>query len=140
MAEEKPLWSGSPSQIVNLPVYAVCVLFIWLVIPAFVILWKWLVTRCTRYELTSERLRTRSGVFNKELDEIELYRVRDYKLEQPFFLRLFGLGNIFLTTSDKTHPTFTLRAIKGSEALRDQIRNAVEVCRVSKRVREVDME
>jgi hypothetical protein len=74
------------------------------------------------------------------MDELELYRVRDYKFEQPFFLRLFGLGNVLLTTADRTNPSVTLRAIRDGEALREQIRNAVEACRVAKRVRELDIE
>jgi uncharacterized membrane protein YdbT with pleckstrin-like domain len=140
MAEEKPIWSGSPSQVTNIPVFAICLLFVWLVVPLFVAIWKWLVVRCTKYELTSERLRTSHGVFNKQFDEIELYRVRDYRLEQPFFLRLFGLGNIVMQTSDRTHPTFTLRAIPDSLRLRDQIREAVEACRAKKGVKELDVE
>lgn len=138
MAEEKLIWSGSPSQVTNLPVFAVCILFIWVVFPAFVMLWMWLVTRCTRYELTTERLKYRHGVLNKQLDEIELYRVRDYKFEQPLWLRLFGLGNIRLRTSDQSQPGFVLNAIRDGEAITDQMRNAVEACRIKKGVREVD--
>ncbi len=137
---EQPLWSGSPSQIVNLGPFIGWGLLFWLVIPLFIILWRWLEVRAMRYELSTERLKIRHGVLNKKMDELELYRVRDYKLEQPFFLRLFGLGNILLTTADRSNPSVTLRAIRDGEQLREQIRNAVEACRVAKRVREVDLD
>jgi uncharacterized membrane protein YdbT with pleckstrin-like domain len=140
LAPERPLWSGSPSQIINLGPFIGWGLLVWLVIPVFIILWRWLETRNLRYELTTERLRIRSGVFNRKLDELELYRVRDYRFEQPLFLRLFGLGNVLLTTVDKSNPSVTLRAIRDGEALREQIRNAVEACRVAKRVRELDVD
>jgi uncharacterized membrane protein YdbT with pleckstrin-like domain len=140
LAPERPLWSGSPSQIINLGPFIGWGLLVWLVIPIFIILWRWLETRNLRYELTTERLRVRSGVFNRKLDELELYRVRDYRFEQPFFLRLLGLGNVLLTTADKSNPSVTLRAIRDGEALREQIRNAVEACRVAKRVRELDVD
>jgi uncharacterized membrane protein YdbT with pleckstrin-like domain len=140
MPEETPIWNGSPSQIVNLPGYLLCILFFWLVVPLFVMLWQWLVLRNTRYELTSERLKLRHGVLNKEMNDLELYRVRDYKFEQPFFLRIFGLGNITLQTSDSTTPVLVIRAIRDGERLRDMIRNAVEACRVKKGVREVDLQ
>jgi uncharacterized membrane protein YdbT with pleckstrin-like domain len=140
LAPERPLWSGSPSQIINLGPFIGWGLLVWLVIPVFIILWRWLETRNLRYELTTERLRVRSGVFNRKLDELELYRVRDYRFEQPFFLRLLGLGNVLLTTADKSNPSVTLRAIRDGEALREQIRNAVEACRVAKRVRELDVD
>jgi uncharacterized membrane protein YdbT with pleckstrin-like domain len=137
---ERPLWSGSPSQIVNLGAFIGWGLLCWLVIPLFIILWRWLEVHNTRYELSTERLKIRHGILNKKMDELELYRVRDYKLEQPFFLRMFGFANILLTTADRSNPSVTLRAIAGGEALREQIRNAVETCRVTKRVREVDLD
>jgi uncharacterized membrane protein YdbT with pleckstrin-like domain len=140
MSNEKALWSGTPSQLVNLPLYVLWVLLFWLVIPLFIMLWQWLVVRNTKYELTTERLRLRRGVLNKQLDEIELYRVRDYKFEQPFFLRLFGLGNITLRTSDRSHPVLRLRAIRNGEQLYEQVRAAVEECRTTKGVRELDVE
>jgi uncharacterized membrane protein YdbT with pleckstrin-like domain len=140
MSDEKALWSGTPSQLVNLPWYVLWLLLFWLVIPLLVMLWQWLVIRNTVYELTSERLKLRSGVLNKDLDEVELYRVRDYKLEQPFFLRLFGLGNITLQTSDRSHPRLTLRAVRNGEQLYEQVRQAVEQSRAKKGVRELDVE
>lgn len=140
MADEQSLWRGTPSQLLNLPWYVLWLLLFWLVIPLFILLWQWLVIRTTVYELTSERLRLRRGVLNKHLDEVELYRVRDYQLEQPFFLRLFGLGNILLQTSDRSHPTVRLRAIRDGERLYEQIRGAVEQARGKKGVRELDVE
>ncbi len=140
MAEEKELWRGRPSQLVNLGWYVLWLLLFWLVIPLFIMLWQWLVIRNTIYELTSERLKLRRGVLNKVLDEVELYRVRDYKLEQPFFMRLFGLGHILLQTSDRSHPSLRLRAIRGGEQIYERIRVAVEDCRTRKGVRELDVE
>ncbi|MFZ9967690.1 MAG: PH domain-containing protein, partial [Steroidobacteraceae bacterium] len=81
MAEEREVWFGSPSQVLNLGTFILMGLFFWLVIPLFIILWKWLVIKTTKYEITTERVRTRRGVFNKETEELELYRVRDYRLE-----------------------------------------------------------
>ena len=140
MNQETPIWNGSPSQWVNFPGYLFCLLFFWLVVPLFVMLWQWLVLKNTTYELSSQRLKLRQGVLNKELHDLELYRVRDYKLEQPFFLRLLGLSNITLNTSDSNTPVLILRAIRDGENLRDQIRVAVEQCRMAKGVREIDVQ
>jgi uncharacterized membrane protein YdbT with pleckstrin-like domain len=139
MSEEKPIWNGSPSQVINIPAFVVLGLLVWLVVPIFLIIWRWLNTHMTKYELTTERFRTRSGVFDKKLEELELYRVRDYKLDEPFFLRIFSLGNITLQTSDLSNPVIVIRAIPNAEQLRDQIRNSVEACRMKKGVREVDV-
>ncbi|KXS54996.1 MAG: membrane protein [Marinobacter sp. T13-3] len=138
MAKEKMIWKGRPSQVVNLGTYLLMTLLIWLVFPLFIMIWKWLVVRNTQYALTTERLRTRHGVLNKRTDDLELYRVRDYRVERPFFLRLFGLGNLIMDTSDTTHPTVTIQAIPNAEALSNKLRRQVEHCRMQKNVREVD--
>jgi len=166
-APETTLWQGSPSQVINLPQYllwggifvvllasgitplksmesvptaAVVVLCIVAAVPLLVIGWKWLVLKNIRYELTTQRLRTRTGVFNKHLEELELYRVRDYKLEQPFFLRLFSLSTVMLQTSDKSTPVVVLRAIVDGESVREQMRTYVEEARMRRGVREVDLD
>jgi uncharacterized membrane protein YdbT with pleckstrin-like domain len=140
MQNEQVVWAGSPSQVVNLPVFVVCGLLCWLVVPIFVALWKWLVVKNIRYELTTERLKLRHGVLNRSLDELELYRVRDYRLEQPLFLRIFSLGNIIVRTTDTTHPLIVLRAVHDGENVLEAVRRNVEECRARKNVRALDLE
>ena len=137
---EEPVWTGSPSQVLNLPVYVVCALLCWLVVPVFYAIWRWLVLRNLRYELTTERLKLREGVLNKRLDEIELYRVRDYTLEQPLLIRIFSLSNITLGAADPSQPVIVLRAIRDGERVLDQLRRHVEDARVKKRVLPLDLE
>jgi uncharacterized membrane protein YdbT with pleckstrin-like domain len=140
MTQEELVWSDSPSQVLNLPTFVVCGLFCWLVVPIFIAGWKWLVVRNIRYELTSERLRLRSGVLNKKLDELELYRVRDYRLEQPFWLRIFSCGNLTVRTTDTMNPIVLLRAVDKSEEVLGLVRRYVEDCRARKNVRALDLE
>ena len=138
MAEEQSLWKGSPSQVSNLGAYLVCLLLCWLVVPVFYALWRWIDTHLTEYELTSQRLVFRSGVFNRKTEEIELYRVRDSSLDEPLFLRLFGTGNIVLYATDSSAATFVLRAVKAAADVRQKLRAAVEAARDQKRVRSIE--
>jgi uncharacterized membrane protein YdbT with pleckstrin-like domain len=153
---EDLVWTGSPSQLTNtgnfliaaaglaaviiLAVMTVLVLAVLALIPLAFALWKWLQVRCTKYELTSERIRSRQGVFSVQREELELYRVKDSSMVQPFIQRVFSLGSIILMTSDRTDPEFVIPTIKDPNNLLDQIRKHVEVRRDQKRVREVDME
>lgn len=139
-SSEQIVWKGSPSQLVNAPTFIVCALLFWLVVPIFIALWKWLVVHNIQYALTSERLKMRQGVLNKQFDELELYRVRDYRLEQPFWLRIFALGNIIVRTTDTTHPLIVLRAIQDGESVLELVRHNVETCRAKKNVRALDLE
>jgi uncharacterized membrane protein YdbT with pleckstrin-like domain len=137
-SDEIVIWEGSPAQVTNLGVYILCGLLFWLVIPIFIALWKWMQLKCYRYKITTERIGLTQGVFTKRTDSIELYRVKDLTLIQPFFLRLFGLSDIVLSSSDRVTPLMTLHAVPDGAALREKIRANVERLRQEKRVREVD--
>ena len=137
---EETIWRGNPSHLTNLKWYVFGGLCFWLVIPIFIVLWKWLEIRNFRYELTTERFRTIRGILNREMDELELYRVKDTSMTQPFFQRMFGLGSVVLLTSDKSTPELLIEAIPEPMQVRELIRAQVERLRDRKRVREVDFE
>ena len=164
MDEETIIWQGHPSQILNLHIFLLCALVAGgliavavtfreslgtpgalilsgvAAIPLIFAVAKWLQVRCQRYELTSERLRLRRGIFSRQTDEIELYRVKDYVLLEPFVLRLWGAGDIALTTTDDANRSVLLKAITHPTELREQIRKHVELRRQAKGVRITEME
>lgn len=138
-AQENPIWEGSPSQVTNLGTYVLCTLLFFLVVPVFYAIWRWIETRCHRYSVTDQRIRVTDGVFNKRTDSLELYRVKDVVLLEPFWLRMFGLGNIELRTSDLNSPLLVLRAVPGAPALREKLLFATEARRQARGVRELDV-
>lgn len=140
MSAEEVLWNDNPSQVSNFGTFIYGGLFFWLVFPPLIMLWKWLEIKNVKYELTNQRLKVRRGILSKKTDELELYRIKDYQIDEPFFLRLFSLSNIILSTSDRSHPTVHITAIKNAEEIRETIRSHVEELRDRKRVREVDFE
>ena len=133
---EQPVWTGTSSQLKNLGVFLLGIL----IIPIPWALWRWLQVKHRVYQLTNERLLITSGVLNKTTEALELYRVRDLQVSQPFFLRLFGLQNIHLLTTDSSTPEVIIDYIPSDLKLPDKVRNQVEQCRVAKRVREIDIE
>ena len=140
MDEEKTIWQGSSSQALKLGIYILCGLFCWLIVPIFVGLWHWLKLRSRVYEVTTQRIRIRQGIFNKRTEELELYRVRDTTLVEPFWVRLFKLGNIEVTTTDLSTPLIVLEGIPQASWLREELRKSVEICRDKKRVRLAELE
>ncbi|MEZ5328759.1 MAG: PH domain-containing protein [Verrucomicrobiales bacterium] len=164
MTSEETIWKSTPSQIIHLPllllgaiiataisaglgllvgpavpVYLAIIAVVWFVclLPW---LWKSLNTKFYNYALTNERLKLTTGIFSRDTDVLELYRVKDMAISQPFLLRIFGLSNVTLTTSDRTTPILKLEAIRDGEKVLDTIRAHVEALREKKRVREVDFE
>ena len=103
-----------------------------------IMMWKWLTVKLLRYTLTTERLIVRTGVINFEHSEIELYRFRDYTLDEPLVYRFFKLGTIVLVSSDRTHPRALIEAIPEANKILKIIRDQVENCRIKKNVKEVD--
>ena len=136
--EETIIWKGHPSHVKDLGFHVVCGLFAWLVLPLGFMLWRFLTTKFTEYEITSERLRITKGVLSKRMDETELYRVKDTSIDQPFFLRLFKLANLELSSSDSSTPHVTLFAIADARVTRENLRGCIEKMRIKRGVREID--
>jgi uncharacterized membrane protein YdbT with pleckstrin-like domain len=137
---EETIWSGPSSHVKNFWPYVLCGVLSPLVVPLFIGLWKWLALRSRVYRITTERLLTTEGVLNKTTDSLELYRVRDIRVIQPLWQRMFGLETIELDTSDETTPLVRMDYLPADLHLADKMREQVEACRVAKRVRDLDID
>jgi uncharacterized membrane protein YdbT with pleckstrin-like domain len=138
--EEKTVFKGNPSHWTYFTHYLIGTI---LLLPSFgisllYILYKYLWLRFWTIEITNQRIIQETGILSKNTDEVELFRVKDIKLNQPFFLRLFGLSNIILETSDKSHPYKTIPGVRDGKNLREEIRVFVEKRREEKGVKETD--
>jgi uncharacterized membrane protein YdbT with pleckstrin-like domain len=127
---------GGAPQMQNLSPY----ILIFLLVPIFMALARYLKTKNKVYELTTERFKITQGVFSKVTDTLELYRVKDLETRQPFLYRLVGIENVQLNTSDASSPFVVIDAIPSAVGLGDKVRNQVEAIRAQKGVREIDVE
>ena len=128
------LWEGKPSPLMHLGLYLSCIFLL----PLPFALGKYLATRTTSYQLTADRLVCQQGVFHRTLDEVELYRIKDYTIIAPLLYRWLGIADLVLVTSDKTHPTLVLQGITDAYLVKELIRKQVEELRIQKGVREID--
>lgn len=152
--QEQIIWEGSQSQVLNFGIFIsmgiisaiIIVLGVIFFIPAAAfaaaplvyMFYKWIVIRNHKYKVTTERIFYTTGIFSKKTEALELYRVRDVDMYEPFWQRMFKLGNISLTTSDKTTSNFLLKAVPNPAQLMNEIRKNVEHRRDVKRVRGVE--
>lgn len=137
-AAEQVLWEGSPSALYLIGTLAACIAFSWLIVPIFIGIWKLLQIKCTRYQLTTQRLRISEGVLNRQHSDIELYRVKDVSMNEPWYMRLVGLGSVALISSDRVEKAVTIPAIRNAAGVRDLLREQVELTRDLKCVAEID--
>ncbi|BBE16303.1 hypothetical protein AQPE_0440 [Aquipluma nitroreducens] len=102
------------------------------------LIWQILKVYCISYEIDPEELRYYSGILSRKHEYIELYRIKDFRVEKPMIYRMFGLGDLTIYSSDKTTPVLQLNAISEPEEKYKILRGLVELNRMEKHVFEVD--
>jgi membrane protein YdbS with pleckstrin-like domain len=83
--------------------------------------WK---IRMTHYEVSPDRIEYGEGVFDRRVDNIDMFRIVDIKLRRNVLDCMVGVGTVILTTSDKNQPEFEFKKIKNSRELYDTIKKA----------------
>src|SRR5829696_616191 len=66
-----------------------------------IILAKWIENIGATFEVTGDRLIIRRGIFSKSIDEIELYRVKDIRLDFSLLNQWANIGTITIVSSDE---------------------------------------
>ena len=89
----------------------------------------------TKYEISDDRLFQTRGFLNLKYEEILLYRVRDLELSRSFGQRIFGVGSITVTSTDKSHPVLVIHNVKEPAAVKELIHQQVEDMKIRRRVR-----
>ena len=130
-------WGWLRGSLAGWATLLLCLVGIGLIIVAV----KWFQNLATTYELTEDRMILHKGIFNKSLDEIELYRVKDVRVEFSLIAQWAGIGTIVLESSDETTAgqPLVMRDIDKAPARREKLRELVNAARRLRGVREFDM-
>ena len=79
-----------------------------------------------RYIISNEQLVFEHGVFHREVDYQELYRVVDFNESQTFMQQLFHLKTVSIYSGDRTTPRLDIIGVPMKEELVAAIRERVE--------------
>jgi len=111
------------------------------VIALLIVLWRWLENMGAKYEVTDERLIIRRGIFAKSIDEIELYRIKDIRIDFTLINQLAGIGRLSIASSDETTRSgdLVIAGIERAQERRETLRRLVDAARQKRSVREIDM-
>lgn len=93
----------------------------------------------TRYALSEDRLFLRRGFLNVHQDEIVLYRVRDLRVSQTLWQRIFGVGTVTVISTDKSIPELALKNIRQPNEVKELIHEYVEKMKIERRMRVGEM-
>ena len=88
----------------------------------------------TKYSMSEDRLFVETGFLNLTQNEVRLYRILDLQLKRSLGQRIFGVGSIFVSSSDKNLGTFEIKNVRHSANVKEMLSVQVEQQRESKRV------
>ena len=88
----------------------------------------------TKYSMSEDRLFVDTGFFNSVQNEARLYRILDLQLRRSFGQKIFGVGSIIVSSSDKSLGTFEIKNIKNAANVKEMLSVQVEQQREAKRV------
>lgn len=93
--------------------------------------------RSYRYLIAPDYMRVSQGIFRKTTAHVEMYRVKDYLLTQPFLMQAAGLMNLTLKTTDPENQVVALKGIPVSNVL-DELRERVQAARSLNKIIELN--
>ncbi|HIQ23172.1 MAG TPA: zinc-ribbon domain-containing protein [Planctomycetes bacterium] len=97
--------------------------------PGLLVLYRKL---SVRYRLTTQRFFHEKGILRHVTDRIEVIDMDDISYVQTLIQRFFNVGTIHITSSDRSHPTLTIRGIEEVQkvsAMMDQARRQERIRR-----------
>lgn len=127
--EETTIFERQPAYRAQLGLLVWGVLLLPVVVGLFLLLRAWYLVASTRYRLTTQRLFAQTGLIAKNLEEVELFRVKDVTLSQGVLDRMLGTGTVKVLSTDDTAPELELAGILEPMATKEQIRNAFRAAR-----------
>jgi uncharacterized membrane protein YdbT with pleckstrin-like domain len=99
--------------------------------------YRLLYIRSFQYLITHEYIRITQGIFFKRIDQLEMFRVKDYIITQSFILQLFKLMYLTLKSTDPENPVLQFQGIPESP-ITDTIRERVLEARKSNNIYEIN--
>lgn len=114
---EKALFTGHPAVIHSAWQWIAVVLTL-----GIALVFYWLKSLATTYEITSQRVRIERGILSKIKDSIELFRIDHFDLHKPLGMRLAGYCLLHLRSSDASFETVIVYGVPNLEQLADTLR------------------
>jgi uncharacterized membrane protein YdbT with pleckstrin-like domain len=122
---EELIWEGRPMW----KAWAGKWILGWVLLPvlvgAFLLVQVWIGTRSKRWKLTSRRIEVEKGWLSKQIDTLELWRIRDIEFRQSLMDRMVGVASLVITAHDDRDPVMEIRGGPPDRAVYDRLMSAV---------------
>lgn len=118
MSAEATEWAGPVGRATGLLGIGVIVVVLgWLVYNIAVL-------KSIRYEISADRIEFSRGIFDRKIDNLDMFRVIDMRLHRTLLDCLTGVGSVTLVTKDESDPYFDFEKIADPKQLYDVIKIA----------------
>ena len=143
MKNNKHIKTIKPSHFMNIAWYlspTLTFLFPPLVFPTLIMAWyKYFEIETWKYNFLERTIEERRGVFSVTQEEVQYYRIKSIMIEEPLWMRFFGLCVINIITSEQFKPRMTLYAVNDGEQLKDLISDMTYQWRLKMNIRDHDI-
>jgi len=82
-----------------------------------------------RYKITGRTIDYEVGIFSRQIETLQLWRVKDLDFRQSVFERMLGIARIYIFTNDLTDPELILRGLPASREIFDRLKDAADLAR-----------
>jgi uncharacterized membrane protein YdbT with pleckstrin-like domain len=128
-----------PSQWINTGWILIGIVGSFLYVPVLIALYKMLELYCWSYVIENNYITERKGIFSVNHKELSISRIKGMRFEEPFLMRLVGIGNLYIQSSDPYQRELKLWGIPKGSALWMSLRKKSEQQRRRNGFREYDV-
>ena len=133
-----------PSQTINLGwlLFAVLLFFVHPIaggIGLIVFIFRVLDVEYWSYNFYEDYVTERRGVFSVNEETVNYFRIKSIKVEEPFWMRLFGLSVISVTSSEQYKPVIVFYGVKQGSAYTEFFHDIAKTKRKKYGIRDLDV-
>lgn len=86
------------------------------------------------FHVTTRAIDVESGLLSKNIETLQLWKVRDIEFSQTVTDRVLGVARIRIFTTDVTTPQFVLWGLPGSRTVFEKLKESIEIARQTRNV------
>lgn len=102
-----------------------------------VLIIRYVMLRCVCWTLEEETLCRTRGVFSKQTDYIELYRITDYTESRTLLQRIMGVKTVTIFSTDRSDSVSDILGVPADMNLVGMLRDAVERTKRERNIYEI---
>jgi len=138
---DENLFTTTPSFWIIVPVFILSLLLTFFKFPFLLLYTAYKIVElwCWDYLVNERTIIEKKGIFSVSYREIHYSRIKSIMVDQPFILRIVGLSNITIKSSDPYMPTLKLYAIADAINIKKFLSEKTHTWRKAEGIKEFDM-